>query len=160
KKFDLVLLEDDRRFFPRYLAMPLVRGELNDSAKQVLEELFGTMTQEEMQSLNQSVQEKKSLRDIAAQWLRSKGLLTRQRQPILPGATEERTIDWPFLLRCTLTHLQLTFPRAGGWYGGCHPAGGPGLSPRGRVEAGALRRWCIADHPVDRSPRLHDPRLR
>src|SRR5262249_15373708 len=109
KKFDLVLLEDDRRFFPRYLAMPLVRGELNDSAKQVLEELFGTMTQEEMQSLNQSVQEKKSLRDIAAQWLRSKGLLTGQRQPILPGATEERTIDWPFLLRCTLTHLQLTF---------------------------------------------------
>src|SRR5262245_13291157 len=103
KKFNLVLLEDDRRFFPGYLAMPLVRGELNDSAKQVLEELAGKMTQEEMQSLNQSVQEKKSLRDVAAQFLRSKGLLTGQRQLTMPNTvTAERTIDWPFLLRCTL----------------------------------------------------------
>ena len=109
KKFDLILLEDDRRFFPDYLAMPLVRAELTDSAKQVLEELMGKMTQEEMQSLNQSVQEKKSLRDVAAQFLRSKGLLTGKRQPSLPeNAPKERTIDWVFLLRCTLTHLKLT----------------------------------------------------
>jgi osmoprotectant transport system permease protein len=108
KKFDLVLLEDDRRFFPGYLAMPLVRAELDDSAKRVLEELAGTMTQEEMQSLNQSVQEKKSQRDVAAQFLRSKGLLTGQRQSSSPTVTTERTIDWAFLLRCTLTHLKLT----------------------------------------------------
>jgi osmoprotectant transport system permease protein len=109
KKFDLVLLEDDRQFFPGYLAMPLVRAELNDSAKRVLEELAGRMSQEEMQSLNQSVQEKKSLRDVAAGFLRSKGLLTGQRPPTLPEVTAERSIDWPFLLRCTLTHLELTF---------------------------------------------------
>jgi osmoprotectant transport system permease protein len=107
KKFDLVLLEDDRRFFPGYLAMPLVRAELNDSAKRVLEELAGTMTAVEMQSLNQSVQEKKSLRDVAAQFLQSKGLLTGERQAAAP-AVAERTIDWPFLLSCTLTHLKLT----------------------------------------------------
>src|ERR1700722_10544914 len=75
KKFKLVLLEDDRRFFPGYLAMPLVRAELDDSVKRLLEELAGTMTADEMQSLNQSVQEKKSLRDVAAQFLRSKALL-------------------------------------------------------------------------------------
>jgi osmoprotectant transport system permease protein len=113
KKFKLVLLEDDRRFFPGYLAMPLVRAELNDSAKRVLEELAETMTAVEMQSLNQSVQEKKSLRDVAARFLRSKGLLTGERQAAAPEVeepeVEERTIDWPFLLRCTLTHLQLTF---------------------------------------------------
>src|SRR5262249_37361588 len=109
RKFDLVLLEDDRHFFPDYLAMPLVRAELNDAAKRVLEELAGRMSQEEMQSLNQSVQEKKSLRDVAAQLLRSKGLLTGQRPPTLPEVTAERSIDWPFLLRCTLTHLELTF---------------------------------------------------
>lgn len=108
KKFDLVLLEDDRRFFPAYLAMPLVRAGLNDSAKRVLEELAGTMTAVEMQSLNQSVQEKKSLRDVAAQFLRSKGLLTGERPPTQPEVAAERTIDWPFLLRCTLTHIQLT----------------------------------------------------
>src|SRR6516165_10269933 len=113
RKFDLVLLEDDRRFFPGYLAMPLVRAELSDAAKRVLEELSGTMTAVEMQSLNQSVQEGKSLRDVAARLLRSKGLLTGERQAAAPEVeepeVEERTIDWPFLLKCTLTHLQLTF---------------------------------------------------
>jgi osmoprotectant transport system substrate-binding protein/osmoprotectant transport system permease protein len=108
KKFDLVLLDDDRHFFPAYLAMPLVRAELNDSAKRVLEGLAGTMTAVEMQSLNQSVQEKKSLRDVAAQFLRSKGLLTGERPPSQPEVAAERTIDWLFLLRCTLTHIQLT----------------------------------------------------
>src|SRR5262245_54100160 len=97
KKFDLVLLEDDRRFFPDYLAMPLARAELDDSAKQVLEELAGKMSQEEMQSLNQSVQEKKSLRDVAAQFLRSKGLLTGKSAigaglPT-PPSVADRTID-------------------------------------------------------------------
>src|SRR5262249_15219512 len=109
KKFDLVLLEDNRRFFPAYLAMPLVRAELNDAAKRVLEELAGTMSAAVMQSLNQSVQEGKSLRDVAAQFLRSKGLLTGQQQSTAPEVAAERSIDWPFLLRCTLTHLQLTF---------------------------------------------------
>lgn len=110
KKFKLVLLEDDRHFFPGYLAMPLVRTELDDSAKRALEELAGTMTADEMQSLNQSVQEKKSLRDIAARFLRGKGLLTGQRATTTTSAAAaERTIDWPFLLRCTLTHIELTF---------------------------------------------------
>src|SRR5260370_9100574 len=84
QKFDLVLLEDDRRFFPAYLAMPLVRAEMNDSAKRVLEELAGTMTASEMQSLNQSVQEKKSVRDVAAQFLRSKRLLPGEPPPAQP----------------------------------------------------------------------------
>jgi osmoprotectant transport system permease protein len=109
KKFKLVLLEDDRRFFPGYLAMPLARAELDDSAKRVLEELAGTMTADEMQSLNQSVQEQKSLRDVAAQFLRSKGLLTGQRATAATVVAAERTIDWPFLLQCTLTHIELTF---------------------------------------------------
>jgi osmoprotectant transport system permease protein len=107
KKYNLVLLDDDHRFFPGYLAMPLVRGELNDSAKRVLEELAGMMSQEEMQSLNQSVQEKQSLPDVAARFLRSKGLLTGK--TTRTEVTVQRTIDWPFLLQCTLTHLELTF---------------------------------------------------
>ena len=66
------------------------------------------MTADEMQSLNQSVQEKKSLPDVAAQFLRGKGLLTGQR-PTATVATAERTIDWGYLLHCTLTHVKLTF---------------------------------------------------
>jgi osmoprotectant transport system permease protein len=108
KKFDLVLLEDDRRFFPPYLAAPLVRGELDEGAKRALEELASALNESEMQALNQSVQEKKGLRDVAGQFLRTRGLLTGQQPASGPAAVEERSIDWRFLLSCTLTHLKLT----------------------------------------------------
>ncbi len=108
KKFDLTLLEDDRRFFPSYLAFPFVRGDLDDAAKQVLEELAGTLSVEQVQALNQSVQEKKSLPDVAAQFLKSKGLLTGQRPTAAPSVVRERPLDWSFLFHCTLTHLKLT----------------------------------------------------
>jgi osmoprotectant transport system permease protein len=108
RKFDLTLLEDDRGFFPSYLAFPFVRGELDDAAKHVLEELAGTLSAEQVQALNQSVQEKKSVPDVAAQFLKSKGLLTGQRPAAAPSEAAERSIDWWFLLQCTLTHLKLT----------------------------------------------------
>jgi osmoprotectant transport system permease protein len=107
KKFDLVLLEDDRRFFPQYLAFPFVRGDLDDGAKRVLEELANSLTAEKVQELNQSVQEGKSLPDVATRFLRERGLLTGQKQAA--RAPVERSIDWGFLARCTLTHLELTF---------------------------------------------------
>jgi osmoprotectant transport system permease protein len=109
RKFDLTLLEDDRAFFPSYLAFPFVRAELDDAAKHVLEELAGKLSAEQVQALNRSVQEKKSLPDVAAQFLKSQGLLTGQRAAAAPSEAVERSIDWWFLLRCTLTHLKLTF---------------------------------------------------
>ena len=108
KKFDLTLLEDDRRFFPSYLAFPFVREDLDDAVKHVLEELADTLSVEQVQALNQSVQEKKSLPDVAGQFLKSKELLTGQRPTAALSVAVERSIDWWFLLRCTLTHLKLT----------------------------------------------------
>jgi osmoprotectant transport system permease protein len=108
RKLNLVLLDDDRRFFPEYLAFPFVRSELDDGAKRVLEELASTLTAEQVQELNQSVQEKKSLADVAARFLRKRGLLTGQKQTAAAVAVE-RSIDWWFLAQCTLTHLKLTF---------------------------------------------------
>src|SRR5229473_1959103 len=35
-KFELVLLEDDRQYFPKYLAAPLVRGEVDARVKSIL----------------------------------------------------------------------------------------------------------------------------
>ncbi len=108
KKFDLVLLEDDRHFFPAYLAAPLVRGEVADAVKRVLEELAFTLSESEMQALNQSVQERKSVQDVAGQFLQSKGLLSGTKASAAPTELVERSIDWPFLLSCTITHLMLT----------------------------------------------------
>src|SRR5205823_2482803 len=91
-----------------YLAFPLVRSELDDRAKRVLEELANTLTQERVQELNQSVQEKKSLHDVAFAFLQSKGLLTGKLAATVVAAPTERVIDWRFLLDCTITHLKLT----------------------------------------------------
>lgn len=108
KRFDLLLLEDDRHFFPSYLAFPLVRSALDDRAKRVLEELANTLSEARMQDLNESVQEKKSLHDVAAQFLRARGLLTGERLATETTELAERSVDWRFLLHCTLTHLKLT----------------------------------------------------
>jgi osmoprotectant transport system permease protein len=109
RKFDLVLLEDDRRFFPEYLAFPFVRAEMDDGAKRVLEELANSLTAEQVQELNQSVQEKKSLPEVAARFLRDRRLLTGEKQAAPAAVALERSIDWWFLARCTVTHLKLTF---------------------------------------------------
>src|SRR5262245_56228316 len=108
RKFDLVLLEDDRRFFPQYLAFPFVRSGLDDGAKSALEELANSLTAEQVQALNQSVQEKKSVSDVAARFLRERGLLKGQKQAAPAPVALERSIDWWFLAQCTLTHLKLT----------------------------------------------------
>lgn len=110
KKFDYVLLEDDRRYFPAYLAAPLVRVELEDHAKRTLESLRAVTTEAEMQSLNESVQEGKKVSAVAAAFLRQKGLLTAAgaAYPTTTGEPAARSIDWSFLLACTATHLKLT----------------------------------------------------
>ena len=88
----------------------MVRGDLPDAAQRVLEELRGTLTAAEMQALNESVQDGKKVSDVAAGLLRRKGLLTgvRSAGSEMASAPAERSIDWGFLLACTLTHLKLT----------------------------------------------------
>jgi osmoprotectant transport system permease protein len=107
KKYDLVALEDDRHFFPSYLAAPLVRDGVDDGVKHVLEELGGQITEAEMRSLNLAVLDGKDAADVARQFLHGKGLLAGTREAP-PSAPRERGIDWGFLLRCTGIHLELT----------------------------------------------------
>jgi osmoprotectant transport system permease protein len=59
--YDLVVLEDDRSFFPPYEAAPLVRGEVIDRHPEVaaaLTELSGLLDEDLMRSLNLRLQEK------------------------------------------------------------------------------------------------------
>jgi len=108
KKFDYVLLEDDRQFFPAYLAAPLVRAEVPDPAKRVLEELRGTTTATEMQALNESVQDGKSIPGVAGDFLRRKGLLTGLRATDDAAVPLESGIDWGLIATATRTHVLLT----------------------------------------------------
>jgi len=102
KKYDLLVLEDDRHYFPTYLAAPLVRADLDAYVKEILKELAGTLTETEMQSLNAEVLiGNKSFAEVAQQFLSVEGLLQNKHL-----ASEEN--KWILLLRRAATHMKLT----------------------------------------------------
>jgi osmoprotectant transport system permease protein len=100
KRYDLTLLEDDKDFFPVYLAAPLIRASLDDNVKSVLALLTGTIDEETMQSLNAEVLvDGKSFSEVAHVFLSANGL------------TERRSFAnnrWVELADRTLVHLALT----------------------------------------------------
>ena len=76
KRYDLEVLADDRGFFPVYLAVPLVRVDLDARAKSVLRRVAGTLDDAEMSDLNAAaVFGGRSTESIAASYLVDKGLL-------------------------------------------------------------------------------------
>jgi osmoprotectant transport system permease protein len=101
-RFDLVLLEDDRHYFPQYLAAPLVRGAVDGRIKAVLGQLAATLTNTEMQGLNSRVSnEKQQFAEVAGQFLRAKGLL-------LADAAQAPPSKWAALGWRVVRHLELT----------------------------------------------------
>jgi len=79
RALDLVVLEDDRHYFPPYDAVPIVRMQTIQHyplVKIALEELAGKISQEEMQKMNYAVDgEHRDAADVAAEFLKSKGLV-------------------------------------------------------------------------------------
>jgi osmoprotectant transport system permease protein len=74
----LVLLEDDRRFFPPYHAAPLARAALLERLPRVratLEALPGHLTTEKMRALNARVLAGEEPRAVARSFLEAEGLL-------------------------------------------------------------------------------------
>ena len=77
-KLDIKVLKDDKSVFPPYQASIVVRTAseaLHPGLKQALQELSGKITSEEMQKMNYAVDaEHKPVRQVAADFLRAKGL--------------------------------------------------------------------------------------
>jgi osmoprotectant transport system permease protein len=98
---DLVLLEDDRGFFPQYLAVLVARQDLPEGAASVLRGLAGRLNERRMRELNYAVAiEKETPAAVAGEFLRAEGL-TASADVDEAGLAER-------VLRHTLTHLQLT----------------------------------------------------
>ena len=76
---DAVVLEDDKRFYPSYLCGNVVRRavlEEHPELETVLEKLAGTISDSDMAQMNYAVEtEGREPRDVAADFLRSRGLL-------------------------------------------------------------------------------------
>ncbi len=75
---DLVQLEDDRRYFPPYEAVYIVRTAALSQVpplREVLDKLAGVISTEEMRRLNYEVDaNKRGQADVVREWLKTKGL--------------------------------------------------------------------------------------
>jgi glycine betaine/choline ABC-type transport system substrate-binding protein len=76
---DLFVLQDDRDYFPPYEAVPVIRKETLDRHPEIgvaLQELAGTISDSEMQSLNYAVDgEHRDVQVVAREFLQKKGLV-------------------------------------------------------------------------------------
>jgi len=79
KGFDLVVLQDDKQFFPVYNPAPVVRKETAQQYPEletIFAELAGKLDTDAMTQLNYEVDiEHKSPKDVAQEWLKSVGLI-------------------------------------------------------------------------------------
>lgn len=77
--YNLVILEDDKSFFPPYYAAPLVRKETlqkHPELASILDRLAGRLSDEQMQELNFEVDEKgRKAREVAREWLIAEKLI-------------------------------------------------------------------------------------
>lgn len=75
---DLTVLEDDRRYFPPYEAVPLVRQQTlarHPALREALKELAGKISAEEMRRLNYAVDgEHRDVKEVVREFLRAEGL--------------------------------------------------------------------------------------
>lgn len=106
KRLDLVVLEDDKKFFPRYDAVLLYRADLPKRAPQAwgaMLRLVGQVTEERMIAANERV----VLEDMSS--VDSARILVSEcvtgKAASLSG--EVRGVNWSNMLRNTLRHLQL-----------------------------------------------------
>ena len=98
---DLVLLEDDRAFFPRYDALWLAATTLRPDVAEALAELSGRIDETRMQALNaRAALDGEPIARIAAEFLVAEGLAS--------AATPRSNDHWGRLWANTLRHVQLT----------------------------------------------------
>lgn len=101
KKYDMRLLEDDRRFFPDYHAISFYSASLPAEAKTAIKKLALTISEEKMQSLNSlALFEKISHLEIARDFL--------VRKKLIKDKPAEALSDWQQILDKTFIHLKLT----------------------------------------------------
>ena len=116
-RYDLVVLEDDRRFFPPYEAAALVGPRLSEQVPQALValgELSGMIDQTRMRALNKRVEvDGTPVATVARDALRDLGLIntisvgTRNANPTRVGLLAYLSEQRSSLARLTLRHIEL-----------------------------------------------------
>lgn len=80
-RLDLVVLKDDRLYFPPYEAAPIVRQEVlqkHPELRQVFQRLSGLISEQDMRRLNYQVDgQGRDVKQVVQQFLKSKGLIKK-----------------------------------------------------------------------------------
>ncbi|MGH2574425.1 MAG: glycine betaine ABC transporter substrate-binding protein, partial [Ignavibacteria bacterium] len=102
-KYNLVILDDDKNFFPKYFAVSFYRADLDSNAKKIILGLSSQINESEMQAMNSKVlYENKTFAEVASEFLMSKNLI--EKSDIL-----KRDNYISEILSKTITHLKITF---------------------------------------------------
>ena len=104
-RYDLLILEDNLNFFPRYSGVPLIRSELPIQARAAIDNLTGRINESRMRELNGRIMlDGKSFAEVAAEFLAEEGFVARS-----DNARGSGSDMWSRLWHNTSVHLQLTF---------------------------------------------------
>ncbi len=103
KKYDFVILEDNKKFFPKYDAVLLVASDASESLKNTLNDLADTLSNDQIMALNEQAVNKTPIPQIAQQFLASQQLIKKEKL-----TRYESTIQWWKLYERTKTHIFLT----------------------------------------------------
>ena len=101
EKYNLIVLRDDKDFFPKYEAVSLYRTTLPAPLKEILSTLTGQISETEMQAMNAEVlYGKRTFSEVSSSFLLSKNLIKNKKEET--SATRE-------IISKTITHLRITF---------------------------------------------------
>ncbi len=138
-EYDLVVLEDNLRFFPVYEVAPLVRSDALASIpglREVLQSLAGKITAADMQAMNKAVDlDAQSAASVAASFLTSKGLLPEDAKG--SGAAKISVVADPGVKRGIDTARALRAIRSG--YSGSDLDLVNDVDPLGKLASGEAR---------------------
>lgn len=103
-KYNLLILEDNNNFFPKYSAVSFYKEHLDEKTKNILKKIDGKISEKEMQRMNEEVlYENKNFAETAKNFLINKGLIT---------GNEIRNEDKNLISQIfpkVLQHLKITF---------------------------------------------------
>ncbi|MDE0284061.1 MAG: ABC transporter permease subunit [Gammaproteobacteria bacterium] len=98
-RYSLAVLDDDRGYFPRYLAVPFARADFPAGAGDVIARLAGRIDDDRMQEMNRMTTiDGRSFAEVASEFLGEEGL----------GNTKVEDSLVSSILGNTITHLKLT----------------------------------------------------
>jgi glycine betaine/choline ABC-type transport system substrate-binding protein/ABC-type proline/glycine betaine transport system permease subunit len=103
-KYDLMILEDNKNYFPKYYAVSFYKNGLDEKLKNIIGKIDGKISEAEMQKMNEEVlYENKSFAEVARNFLIKKNLIE-----VKSNVSREESLLEQILPKA-LQHLKITF---------------------------------------------------